>query len=359
MDITLADLTIKGRVRKVLMQAPKNGFFYVIDRTNGKLISAEPFAKVTWASSIDLKTGRPVENPEARYRDGKSFEIWPGPTGAHNWLPMAFSPRTGLVYLPASDRPVEFGGAAPNYDIVRPGGSTSRLIAWDPITQKPMWKIDTPGIWGGGVVATAGDVIFQGQIDDTFNAYDARSGKKLWTFDTRAPAVAPPITFAWKVVQYVTVVTGYGGSVGMFAENQPHLKPDYRTMHRRVLTFALDGKAVLPPKQAKLNTVSDDPTYAADPEREMKGYIGYSTYCSLCHGMNAVGGGAAPDLRRSPIPVSRDSFHAVVRGGALMMQGMPNYSEQLTEGQAEEIRLYLRSQAQKLRAPESAQTAEN
>ena len=359
MDITLADLKIKGRVRKVLMQAPKNGFFYVIDRTNGQLISAEPFAKVTWASRIDLKTGRPVENPQARYPDGKTFELWPGPTGAHNWLPMAFSPRTGLVYLPASDRPIEISDTVRNYDIVRPGGSTSRLIAWDPIAQKPVWKIDTPGIWSGGVLTTAGDVVFQGQIDDRFNAYDARSGQKLWSFDAGAPAVAPPITFAWKGVQYVTVLTGYGGSVGMFAENQPELKPDYRTMQRRVLTFALAGKAMLPPKQAKLDAMIDDPTYVADPPREMRGYIAYSTYCSLCHGMNAVGGGAAPDLRRSPIPVSRENFHAAVRGGALMTQGMPRYDKQLTEAQAEEIRLYLRSQAKKRARLDSAQKTEN
>lgn len=359
MDITLADLVIDGRPRKVLMQAPKNGFFYVVDRTNGQLISAEPFAKVTWASHIDIESGRPVENPLARYPDGKPFEIWPGPTGAHNWLPMAFSPRTKLVYLPASDRPIEISDTVRNYDIVRPGGSTSRLIAWDPIAQKPVWKIDTPGLWSGGVLATAGDVIFQGQIDDRFNAYDARSGKRLWSFDTRAPAIAPPITFAWKGVQYVTVLTGYGVSVGMFPENRPELKPDYRTMQRRVLTFALGGKAVLPPKEMTADSVIDDPTYVAEPQREMRGYIAYSAYCALCHGMNAVGGGAAPDLRRSSIPVSQEAFHAVVRDGALLNQGMPRYDAFLSEAQTEEIRHYLRSRVRRDYSRASAEMIDN
>ncbi len=172
MDMELATLTIDGKPRKVLMQAPKNGFFYVLDRETGKLLSAEPFAKVTWASHIDLKTGRPVEAPNARYAKG-SFELWPGPTGAHSWLPMAFSPQTGLVYIPASDRPMVInddgvdlkgwrwpghnivdGGTRGDFNPDLPGASMSYLVAWNPVTQKPAWKVQTPGFWGGGVMAT-------------------------------------------------------------------------------------------------------------------------------------------------------------------------------------------------------------
>lgn len=344
-DIELADLVIGGRVRKVLLHAPKNGFFYVIDRTNGKLISAEPFAKVTWATRIDTKTGRPVENPDARYRNDKVFDLWPGPTGAHNWLPMAYSPQTQLVYLPASDRPISISNAVRDYGISRPGGAKSRLIAWNPVTQKPEWTVETPGIWSGGAIVTAGNVVFQGQINDRFNAYDARTGRRLWSFDTRAPAVAPPITFSVRGTQYVTVLTGYGGSVGMFPTNDPDLMPDYRTMARRVLTFAIGGKAMLPLKQAPDRSVPHDPSFVPDKARETRGSSNFDMRCSLCHGLNVVAGGAAPDLRYSQIPANRDAFHAVVRDGTLVSHGMPRFDDGFTEEQTEDIRAYLRSRA--------------
>ncbi len=349
MDIELADLTIEGKVRKVLMQAPKNGFFYVIDRTNGKLISAKPFVKTTWASSIDMKTGRPIENPDARYRNGKSFEMWPGPTGGHNWLPMAFSPRTNLVYLPASDRPVIQSDTAPDISPQRPGANRSRLIAWDPVAQKPVWKVETPGIWGGGAIATGGDLVFQGQIDRKFNAYDARTGKRLWSFDARAPVIAPPITYSVKGVQYVTVMTGYGGSVGIFIQSTPGFDVDYRTMPRRVLTFALDRKATLPPAPLMDRSPPDDPTFVPNKAQEAQGMMAFTMNCMLCHGMGAIAGGAAPDLRWSPIPGSKEVFHGIVRGGDLVDQGMPRF-DMVSDKTVEDIRFYLRSLSHRLPA---------
>jgi quinohemoprotein ethanol dehydrogenase len=184
MDMHLADLTIAGKLRKVLIQAPKNGFLYVIDRTDGKLISAEMIAKVTWATRIDVASGRPVENPDARYPGHRPFELWPGNMGAHSWNPSAFSPQSGLAYIPVRETgmtmddkgidpatwqfqpgnvgnmAVNMGAAAPN-----PLNDTSALLAWNPVTQKVAWKVPTPGAWNGGLMATGGNLLFQGQQD--------------------------------------------------------------------------------------------------------------------------------------------------------------------------------------------------
>jgi len=344
-DMQIATLTLGGQPRKVLMQAPKNGFFYVLDRTNGKLISAEPFAKVNWASKIDLVTGRPVENPEARFHGKAPFLMWPTPTGAHNWLPMAFSPRTNLVYIPVSDRAVLWEDPAPDYLPKLDEPEKSYLKAWDPVTQKAAWQVETPGIWSGGVIATAGDLVFQGQVDRMFNAYDAKSGKRLWTFDARAPVVAPPITYEVKGVQYVTVVTGFGGSASLFIRPGQHpTNLDYRTMPRRVLTFAIGGKGVLPPAPPPEPHVAPaDPDFKADPVRARTGAKLFVN-CMLCHGQNAVAAGAAPDLRFSGVPVDAAAFAQVVRDGALLSRGMPKFDE-LTPAQVEDIRFYVRTRS--------------
>ncbi len=213
MDMQLADLKIDGRSRKVLMQAPKNGFFYVLDRITGKLISAEPFAKVTWASRIDLVTGRPVETPGARYPNGSTFELWPSPEGAHNWLPMAYSPKTRLVYIPTLEMGATYSDKG--IDLARwrwtPGGINDKgvalaitpgiirqsgLLAWDPVRQKAAWRVPTAGLWSGGVMATAGGLVFQGQADGRFVAYDAASGAVRWQFTAQSAVIAPPIPTA-------------------------------------------------------------------------------------------------------------------------------------------------------------------
>lgn len=351
MDIELADLKIDGRVRKVLLHAPKNGFFYVIDRTNGALISAEPFAKVTWASRIDRKTGRPVENPDARYGDGKAFEMWPGPGGAHNWLPMAFSPRTRLVYMPVSDRPAIISDTSMDLTAKLPGANVSRLVAWDPVKQREKWRIDTPGIATGGAIATGGDLVFHGQVDHRFNAYDAKLGRRLWSFDAGAPVIAPPITFEVNGVQYVTVLTGYSGAYAIFSQMQPGYIADYRTMPRRVLTFALGGKAVLPPSPEPERRVAPaDPDFKPDPARAARGMATFNMVCALCHGTDAIAGGAAPDLRTAGSPQSSELFQAIVRDGALLDQGMPRY-DMLPPELVEDIRFYLRTRAQELPQP--------
>ena len=349
MDMVLAHLTIDGKDRRVLMQAPKNGFFYVLDRDTGKLLSAKPFVKVTWATGVDLKTGRPIETPNARYTHGP-FEIWPGTQGGHNWLPMSFSPRTGLVYLPASDRP-NIMQDAPNLKSWRPstvnkvddgvvgdfepdlpGAGRSWLLGWDPVRQRPRWRVPTPGIWSGGVMSTAGGLVFQGQIDRKFNAYDAQTGKLLWSFAAGSPVLAPPITYRAGGKQYVTVLTGSGVSGAVYGRSQQafNLRADEP---RRVLTFVLDGRAKLPatPSPAPLRPPAD-PDYWPDAALAAQGSAGY-----------------APDLRAAPVVLDAAAFRAIVKGGALVSAGMPQFGE-FSDSDIGALRQYIRQQAQPLRA---------
>jgi quinohemoprotein ethanol dehydrogenase len=361
MDMTLADMTINGKTRQVLMQAPKNGFFYVLDRKTGELLSAEKYAKVTWAERVDLKTGRPVENPGIRYQDHPGmFELWPGPQGAHSWLPQAYSPRTGLVYIPVIEMGALIGPPQPGAPTVGPGagmGATmvpdaplpgsrkSFLKAWDPIKQKVAWQIETPGVWPGGVLATAGDLVFQGRIDGQLAAYDAKTGKQVWSYKTASPVVAPPISYRVNGKQYITVLTGSGSQGGgILATGNAAYRTDY-ALPRQVLTFALDGKDVLAPFTLPERVIAPDPDFRPDPARARAGGMAFAmTGCIACHGMNAIGGGAAPDLRYSGVIHSGPAMHAIVKEGALKPNGMPVFS-QLSDKQLEDIRYYLRAVA--------------
>jgi quinohemoprotein ethanol dehydrogenase len=360
MDLELANLTIDGRRRKVLMSAPKNGFFYVIDRTNGKFISAMPFVKVNWAYSIDKTTGRPIENPASRYQH-ETFLGWPSSFGGHNWQPMAFSPRTQLAYLPV----VEMGGTftddlapwTPPTD-VRPGGTvtvtfgvkdggpregTAALLAYDPISQTPAWRVERPGMVPTGVIATGGNIVFQGSVDSKFSAYSATDGTLLWSYDTQAPALSPPLSFSVNGRQYVTILTGLGSVMASWGRVLQRYHIDYRTLERRVLTFALDGAAKLPPKKVPNLTKLADPDFHPDHERISAGSILFNSRCAVCHGFDAVSAGFAPDLRRSPIPLSQEAFETVVTG-ALTANGMPEF-DSLSADDLAFLRDYIRSQA--------------
>ncbi|WP_088183002.1 PQQ-dependent dehydrogenase, methanol/ethanol family [Sphingobium sp. Z007] len=361
MDMELADLTIDGKLRQVLMTAPKNGFFYVIDRTNGKLISAKPFVKVSWAKRIDLKTGRPVEDPDARYPDGKTFTMWPGPVGAHTWLPMAYNPKAGLVYIPAIEMATSYndvgitranwvrapgnavdGAAIPNFVVkdAGPTNATSALVAWDPVRQRAAWKVPTPGPWNGGVMTTAGNLVFQGRIDGQFNAYAADSGKPLWRFAAQAPVTAPPISYAVNGKQYVTVITGMGTSGAAFGALLP-VSIDYRTQARRILTFALDGKATLPKADIVPLTPATDLDFKPDPAVEARGMLTYARHCAVCHGVDVIAAGHAPDLRASTVPLDPATFATVVRDGALVSNGMPRF-EEFDDANLAALRQYIR-----------------
>ncbi len=358
MDMTLADVTIDGKPRKVLIQAPKNGFVYVLDRATGKFISAEKFAKVTWAEKIDPATGRPVENPGIRYQNSdKMFELWPGPQGAHSWLPQAYSQKTGLLYIPVIEMGAMVGNAKPGMgpfgnlgammipDADLPDSRRSFLKAWDPVTQKLAWSVQLPGDWPGGILATASGLVFQGRIDGQLIAYDGATGKQVWSFKAQAPIVAPPISYKVNGRQYITVLTGSGSQGGgLFATGNAAYRTDYR-LPRHVLTFAIGGKDKLPAFDPPPLEPPADPDFKPDPALAAKGAMVFGgNACLVCHGMNAIGGGAAPDLRFSPIITDAAAFHAVVKEGALRANAMPSF-ERISDADLELLRYYLRFRA--------------
>jgi len=386
MDIEVADLVIDGKPRKVIMQAPKNGFFYVIDRVTGKPISAQPYAKVTWASGIDPITGRPVENPGVRYPGGASIELSPSGAGAHSWMPMAFSPQSKLVYIPAvdfsqtytdsgvdlkawrppSDRSVggalgfkreDTGEGAPQTDHSAKG----RLLAWDPVAQKRVWEAPYPTYLNSGLLATGGGLVFQGSVDGIFRAYAAQTGKLKWSFAAQAPILGTPISYQAGGRQYITVLTGIGMGIATWAANfskgieQFGLDP--RTQARRVLTFAIDGKATLPGR-SPIPPAAADPSFSPEPAAAQAGMGLYFQHCGNCHGGNVVAVTHAPDLRRSPIPTQRDTFADVVRRGLLVPGGMPAFAE-LSDEELESLRTYIRTEMARLRASERASRAAN
>jgi quinohemoprotein ethanol dehydrogenase len=364
MDMQLAELTVDGKPRKVLMTAPKNGFYYVIDRTNGKLISAEPIVKVNWASKIDIATGRPVEQPHIRYENNSRFELSPGPNGAHNWLPMSYDPRTHVAFIPVLNQPGTYddrgidpktwnftpgGGnnAAVNIDITSnaPGAGTSELIAWDVLRQRKLWSVPNPGFWNGGTMATAGDLVFQGHADGSFNAYATGSGKKVWSFYAQTGVLAPPITFLANGRQYVTVLSGFGSSGALFGNVVARFGWDARTQPRRVLTFALDGDAKLPPAPPKYRPeLVSDLEFRPNPALAAKGAGVAAQRCIVCHGVAFEAAGLAPDLRTSSLPANAEAFNSVVREGALASQGMPSFGDVPAEDIAA-VRQYIRTVA--------------
>jgi quinohemoprotein ethanol dehydrogenase len=364
-DMELADLTLFGKSRKVLLQASKNGFFYVIDRLTGELISAEPYAKVTWASRIDIKTGRPVENPGIRYPNGTTVEVWPSAAGAHGWLPMAYSPTMRLAYIPVTELGYRYSDTGIDVENWRPPANhsvdlglnyesiagTGALVAWDPVTQKAKWKVTHPTNVNGGVMATAGDLVFQGTIDGTFNAYAGMTGKLLWSFTAQAPLIAPPMSYTVNGRQYVSVLTGLGTGTGLMASEIAGAERygiDPRSQARRVLTFALDGRATLPPAAPAIPPTTEDPGFKPDARSAEKGEAIYDERCWICHGKGVVGATHAPDLRRSAIPLSAESFAVVVHDGRLTPAGMPTFGE-LTNEQLGDLRQYIRTEAAKLR----------
>lgn len=364
MDIQLADLDVGDEKRPVLMQAPKNGFFYVLDRITGKLISAEKIANVTWAERIDLSTGRPVENPSARYPGGSSFLMCPSQFGAHNLASMSFNPKTGLVYIPKSEMCMVYsdppGGVAawipPNKYLVNlgigPGTEKidvpdpwSSLLAWDPIQKKARWEVKLPSINNGGTATTAGDIVFQGTVTGEFVAYAADTGEKLWSFDAQAGIQGSPITYMVDGRQFVTVVAGWrhvGTGVGLDPEWS------YRTQQRRVLTFSLAGEAGLPSSARVEQPVLDDPAFKVDSGKAAIGMGIYEQTCFICHGSLLHAGGAAPDLRRSSMALSQEALKSVLRG-SLAALGMPAY-EELSADQIEGLQHYIRQRSREAMA---------
>jgi quinohemoprotein ethanol dehydrogenase len=375
MDMELADLKIDGHMRKVVLTAPKNGFFYVIDRTDGKLISAEKIARVTWATRIDVASGRPVEVAAARFPDGRPFELWPSFRGAHSWMPMAFSPRTGLAYVPKLESGAIYAdkGITPanwtrtpgnavdmaidlDFNVKDPLQNTSSLLAWNPVTQKKAWEVSTIGGWNGGVMATGGNLVFQGQLNGRFSAYSADKGQELWHFDAQNAVLGAPISYWVDGRQYVTVAVGMGTSVASYRAALGGLDFDYRTQKRRLLTFVLGGTARLPAadRPTRLQAV-DDPGFRRDDALAMQGAAVFGRRCVECHGVGMIAAGGAPDLRTSGIPLDAGLFRQVVHDGMLAPNGMPRF-DNLTDADLAAVRQYIRTGADDLRQgkPEGA-----
>lgn len=362
--IILADLELDGATRKVLMQAPKNGFFYVIDRATGEFISAEKYTTATWATHVDSNTGRPVEAPDARYEDGTTGLIFPGPLGGHNWHPMSYSPLTGLVYIPAQEIPWIYesdknfvynrdtwntgtnlaAAAAPDTKPERDQLLTlvrGHISAWNPVTQKEQWRIQHGGPWNGGILTTAGNVLFQGNADGEFVAYRADSGEKLWVFDAQTGIVAAPITYTVDDEQYVAVMAGWGGSFALGGGAAAERTKVHNIS--RLLVFKLDGSDKLPPKPQKPVVISP-PAQSADAQTIERGKQLYFATCAVCHGDGAVGGGVTPDLR-AQTPEKFDLWLGVVLGGMHKERGMVSFASTLSVNDVEDIRAYVISRA--------------
>lgn len=356
-NMTATTLSIDGKPRKVLMQVPTNGFFYVLDRETGKLISAEKTGKVTWAERIDLQTGRPVEAKNIRYETGET-KIWPSAVGAHNWQPMAYSAQTGLVYIPymqtgarysrgvAQPGEVSIAGLNIGFAFEDPEDGRASLLAWDPVRQKAAWKVLQDSFWNGGVLATAGRLAFQGTGDGHLYGYDAASGRRVWEFDAKHGIIGTPVTYAAGGRQYLAILAGYGGaaSIGSNLMNQGW---KYRAQPRRLLTFALDGKAALPPTASKemvVRAVDDASLQIAEHDIEAGRQLYVNYFCMACHGRDLVSAGTAPDLRESALALHPDSFWTVVHDGALLHKGMPTF-EKLTREEARQLQAYIRAGA--------------
>lgn len=373
-DMSLMTLRIGGRPRKVLLQAAKNGFVYVIDRSNGHLISAEKLGTVTWADHVDLKTGKPVLNPGVHY-ENKPILIWPSIQAVHHWLPQSFSPRTGYVYEPTLEMPSEFSNngmrlgdpahltAAPRTGSILSGRDTppdagySVLKAWDPLAKRIVWQVETPGISNGGTLATAGNIVVQGLADGYLHAYGAKDGKDLWSFFAGVAVTGVPITYSVDGKQYLSITSGpLGGSTAAFGAISARWGWDPRIHPRRLLTFALDAAAKLPSTPPRQPAVPlDAPEFKVDADKARAGERLYGR-CGICHGSGAIAGGIAPDLRASPVPLSAEAFAHIVHDGALINRGMPPFAE-FTAEQLDALRHYFRLKARNDLAAQNADGA--
>jgi quinohemoprotein ethanol dehydrogenase len=360
-SMILADLKIKGRTRKVIMQAPKNGFFYVLDRKTGAFISAEKFVPVNWASHIDQKTGKPVVNPEAHYGTDPVL-VYPGPGGGHNWFPMAFSPRTGLAYLPTYEsglvyaldpnfKPKEFrsnsgwggytGEALKKRIALQKQADAQEkafLTAWDPVRQKTVWKVPLPRHGNGGVLVTGSDLVIEGTTRQTFAIFGARDGKLLWEMPVQSAPVAGPITYMLDGEQYIAVNAGWGGGA---AQVERGAGTDLPRAPARLLVFKLGGTAKLPPMKAAERIPEPPPLRATEAEVRHGAEL-FGQTCAVCHGQQAIGG--IKDLRHMT-PETHAAFNDIVLHGTRKDLGMASFADLLSPKDANAIHAYLIARA--------------
>jgi len=355
----LTDLVLGGRTRRVLMQAPKNGFFYVLDRKTGELLSAEKYASVSWASHVDLATGRPVETGRADWHEAAAMVI-PGVAGAHNWHPMAWSPQTKLVYIPTQEmaypfhperahrhRPGYMNTAEDFPELARRFDGFERalkfcsptaLTAWDPVAGRMVWQATHRSEVNGGALATAGNLVFHGSGDGALAAYRATDGAKLWESQIGIGVIAPPISYRVDGEQYMAVSVGIGGSAALNMTEFDYQNAGY------VIAWKLGGKALLPDvRKREPGEVVVAPT-EAKPERIAEGQALYAVHCLRCHGMGTKSGGMLPDLRFS----SRETharWNDIVLGGIRADRGMASFADVLDPAGAGAIQAYVVAQA--------------
>ncbi|MFK8018263.1 MAG: PQQ-dependent dehydrogenase, methanol/ethanol family [Pseudomonadales bacterium] len=358
--IMLADIEIDSERRKVLMQAPKNGFFYVIDRATGQLISAEPYARVNWASHIDMETGRPVRTEKADYLEKPRY-ILPSQVGAHNWHPMSYDPRYGLVFIPVIEQGYRFKadsvfkptrslntGLDLSEQTPPPGMLAASLramhhgslLAWDPLLQKARWRVDLHKSWVGGTLATAGNLVFMGHPEGILSAYRSDIGEEVWRANTQVGVMAPPISYAVNGEQYIAVAAGWGGSMSQYSGPERDQLP---ASNGRVLAYKLGGKQELPAMRPVPELVlAQEPV--ADNVTLEEGERLYSLHCGRCHGFGAASHSSIADLRFLSREKHRD-FDAIVRGGLYADRGMAAFNDLLSTVETESVRQYILSRA--------------
>jgi quinohemoprotein ethanol dehydrogenase len=360
----LADLRLEGRTHKVLMQAPKNGFFYVLDRETGKLLSANNYVYVNWASGVDLATGRPKQTQAGWYEKEPKL-VFPSQAGGHNWMPMSYSPRSGLVYIPAIDAPMLFtSGGAFSYrrgEFNMGGGGQfppvdaryakdaphqnvqERLVAWSPADQREVWRAELSGFWNGGVLSTGGDLVFQGTSAGQLVARDATTGKEIKAIDTGTGIMAAPATYRVNGEQYVVVLAGYGGA--MQKAFFPGVVARTRVNEARILAFKLGGGPVpLPPLLEPRSLPAQPYAITASSERIAHGGQLFATHCVRCHG-GAWGDTPSgyPDLLRMPAE-THSAFADIVYEGILSYSGMASFRDVLTRDDVDDIQAYIKSE---------------
>ncbi|CAG2151888.1 PQQ-dependent dehydrogenase, methanol/ethanol family [Cupriavidus numazuensis] len=367
----LADLKIDGQPRKVILHAPKNGFFFVIDRTDGRFISAKNYVDVNWTTGYDAN-GRPAEVPEARATD-KPYDAIPGPYGGHNWQSMSFNPQTGLVYVPAQNVPANlmddkrwrFNATAPGalqsntgWNTGKIVGSASpankpfgRLIAWDPVQQKAAWTQEYVAPWNGGTLTTAGNLVFQGTSDGRLIAYDARNGDKLWETPTGTGVIAAPTTYMVDGKQYVSIAVGWGGAYGAYRRVADREGPG------TVYTFALGGKAAMPEfVKARVGELLSGVSY--DPANVKAGAGLYVSNCVACHGVPGVDrGGNIPNLGYMHATYIQNLDKFIFKGPA-MVRGMPDFSGKLSADDVEKLKAFIQGTADAIRPKSVAGTGQ-
>ena len=376
-QLVLAELEIAGELRSVIMQAPKNGFFYVLDRVTGELLSADLFTHITWASHVDMATGRPVETKYADYQNFGSTYIWPSPYGAHNWQPMSFSSKTGLMYIPVQNIPGYFSAqdsvvyrvdrwntgldlnesrdpkswvaAKASMDALVYG----ELVAWDPLKKQRAWQVRHDKPSNGGILSTAGDLVFQGTWDGSFAAYDAEDGTPLWQYQSDSAILAGPISYELDGEQYIAVAQGSGGTVMLTVGEE--LKRN-RVNQNKLLVFKR-GDFNQTRTVAETDQGNQDSGLAtilalghkanSNPEVIKRGEILYGQNCASCHGISAKSNHIVPDLRYMSEQTHSD-FSGIVLGGAYTHKGMIGFYQTLAIDDAEAIHAFLDAQQQRL-----------